>query len=105
MLIQRIEQGWMPRKAEVFIQAARLRSKIGKALTIKGNGHFLLYRKWILQGMDRTFYTTIDFNPKHGNGENDGVMLVVRQPSPYSEEYVENTTVRLADIAEQSGGT
>ena len=30
--------------------------------------------------------------------------LLFEQPPPYSDEYVENTTVRLADIAEKSGG-
>ena len=106
MLIQRIEQGWMPRKAEVFIQAARLRSKIGKALTIKGIRHFLLYRKMDIARNGQDLLHQNGFQSEiMETGVNDGVMLVVRQPSPYSEEYVENTTVRLADIAEQSGGT
>ncbi len=42
-LIERIEQGWTPRQAEAFIQAARKKAQEEMPASEKGYTHFLLY--------------------------------------------------------------
>ena len=79
MLVQRIEQGWMPRKAEAFIQAARLKSKTKKGPAIKGIRHFLLYRKMSLAGDGQALLDQNGFKSElMETGASNGLMLIVR---------------------------
>jgi hypothetical protein len=103
-LIYHLEVGWTPRKDEALVQAARLKMEIKKAPVVKGVRHFLLYGTMPLARNGQELLEKGGFKSELLEA-NDTFMLMVEQPPPYSEEYVESTTRRLADLAEKSHGT
>jgi hypothetical protein len=104
MLIERIEQGWTPRKADAIMQAARLKNRIEKTPGIKGVRHFLLFKNKINAEQAKRQAEDITFNSEiMDNGH--GFSLVVNQGAPLTKEYVENGAIRLTEIARICGGT
>jgi hypothetical protein len=103
-LISRIEEGWTPRMAEAFVQAARLRTRVQKTPSLKGIRHFLLCNTKRIADEAKHLVETAKYEAEViDNGS--GFTVIVRQGAPLTEEYVESTTIRLTEIAIQSGGT
>jgi hypothetical protein len=103
LLISRLEQGWTPRNAEVFVQAARLRNKIKKTPSVKGIRHSLLFKSKSLAEQAQPLIDQAGFKSDlidHGSG----FTLAVPQGAPLTEEYIEHVTVQLAEIARKAGG-
>jgi hypothetical protein len=103
LLISRIDQGWTPRKAEAFVQAARQRGALQKSSQITGIRHFLLFRDKAAADrakleLDKEKFCTEVLDSGRG------FTLIVQQGLPLSEEYVEHVTVRLAEVARIFGG-
>jgi len=102
-LIDRIEEGWTPRNADAFMQAARLENRIQKTPEIKGIRHFLLFKNSINAEQAKRQVEDIAFNCEIiDNGH--GFSLIVIQGAPLTKEYVENAAVRLTEIARKTGG-
>jgi hypothetical protein len=104
LLISRIEQGWTPRYAEAFIQAARLRKQIKKTNTVTGVRHFLLFKNKSIADHAKQLVDEAKFESEIIDHDS-GVTLAVRQGAPLTEEYVEHVTVQLGKIASKAGGT
>jgi hypothetical protein len=103
-LISRIEQGWSPRNSEAFVQAARLRNQVKKTPEIKGIRHFLLFKNISMAEQGQQLVNNAGFKSEiidHGSG----FTVAVRQGEPLTDEYVENATAQLTEIAKKSGGT
>jgi Regulator of ribonuclease activity B len=103
-LVYSLEQGWTPRKSEALIQAARLKAKVKKSHAVIGVRHFLLYRSKQLARSGQELVEKSGFKSELLETD-ETVMLIVQQSPPYTEEYVESTTMRLAEIADKSHGS
>jgi len=103
VLISRIEEGWTPRYEEAFRQAKRLRNKVEKTPSIKAVRHFLLFEDKGIAENARQLVNDAGFESNlvdHGTG----FILGVRQGMPLTEEYIENLTIKLTEIARKAGG-
>jgi hypothetical protein len=106
LLVSRIEQGWTPRKAEAFIQAARLRKKVQKAPTVKGVRHFLLFKSKNAAEHAQRLANDAGFKSEIvDSGPEVKAILTVQQDAPLTEEYIEHVAVQLAEIAGKTSGT
>lgn len=102
-LIERIEQGWTPRKAESFIQAARLKERFKKHSSVRGVKHFVLFRKLDDANQAKDLFKAKNLDSsvcEHGTG----FTLIIPQNPPYSEEYIENFTVLITEVATECDG-
>lgn len=104
LLISRLEQGWKPRYAEFFVQAARLRNDIHKHPRVSAVKHFLLFETEPMAAQAKQLIEACKLKSEIiDNGS--GFTLLVYQSFPLTEEYIESTTIELAKIATQAGGT
>jgi hypothetical protein len=103
-LIQMIESGWTPRKAEALMQAARLKNSIQKRPTASKIRHFLLFKNSIQAERAKLLSNSAGFTSDIID-TGSGFSLRVEQSAPFSEEYIEHMTVRLTEIAREVGGT
>ncbi len=102
-LIQRIENGWTPRKAEALMQAARLKNRFQKNPTAISIRHFLLFKN--RDHAERAKKVTTEAGYKSEVIDNgSGSSVVVEQGAPLTEEYVEHVTLQLTEIARETGG-
>jgi hypothetical protein len=105
LLISRIEQGWTPRKAEAFVQAARLRNQVQqKPALVKGIRHFLLFKDRTTATQAKQLIEADQFESELVD-DGTGFSVIVRQGAPFTDEYIENVTVKLTEIARKSAGT
>jgi hypothetical protein len=103
-LISSIEEGWTPRYAEAFVQAARLCNQVQKTPGVKGVRHFLLFKNRGMADHARQLVENAKFESEViDNGS--GFTVAVRQGAPLTDEYVEHVTVQLMEIARKTGGT
>ena len=103
MLILRIEQGWSPRHAEAFVQAARLRNRINETKTVKSVRHFVTFQNMRMANQAKGLVENEGFRAELLD-TGSGFTVAVHQGEPLREEYVENITVRLAEIAARTEG-
>jgi hypothetical protein len=103
-LISRIEEGWTPRYAAAFVQAARLRDHTKKTPGIKGVRHFLLFKNKSNAEQARKLAENAKFDCEVID-TGSGFMLAVRQGTPLTDEYLEHVAIQLTEIASKTGGT